>query len=321
MSSNRANCVKLREGFTKYRIDIGMRDAFNASWIDTRYGRLLVYRYGDKGDNGITSLYYCFLDDDWDRLNEKHGLLLNNRQDPRLLEKDGKFYLSVNTRQALDGKTSTKDRMELYRLEVLSDKMVVPHCFGQFEIIENWDGYKRVCEKNWVPFFNDGQMYYIYSLNPHRILKIDFKGGSVSLVHKEGFVSCAWPEKYGKTLRLNTPPVLMNDGTYLGTFHTRFMTRNPLPPSHYYTGFYRFSGKPPFEVLEVGKKPMILPTDAYQPNTRWNCMDLAIFPLGMEVDEDKELVRMIGGDSDHYVIGMDLSLKDVLGSLVSVGRV
>ena len=301
------------------RIDIGKNDAFNASWIDTRFGRLLIYRYGTEGDHGSTSLHYCFLDEDWDVLNNHHNLLLKECQDPRFVEHAGELYIAVCHKVVLDG--SFRYQMGLHSLSVMDEKVVTARRIGLFDGIGNWAGYKRGDrERNWIPFSNDGHMYMIYSVNPHRILEVDVKTGAVSLVYSSEYRDCAWPKKYGEVLRLSTNVVLMNDGTYLGSFHTRFMTRNPHPPSHYYTGFYRFSRNPPFEVLEVSKQPLILPTDCYKPNTRFNCMDLAVFPLKLEVNEGQGVVRVVGGDSDHYVVAIDMPLKDVVGSLVPVSR-
>jgi len=124
-------------------------------------------------------------------------------------------------------------------------------------------GQKKKPEKNWIPFTNEGKLYYVYKPIPHRILRCE----------SDGFC-----EKYAQTtyeplmrlvrehpswdVRGSGQAVLVKDPEATPT----------LPRTHYlgllhvfdkgsgrYAHFaYRFSSGPPFEILQVSSQLPLL---------------------------------------------------------------
>ena len=74
-------------------------------------------------------------------------------------------------------------------------------------------------EKNWVPFEYQKALLFTYSINPHKILKVE--GPEITHLpasNADALQKFSWEKKWG-ILRRGTPPKLI-DGQYLSFFHS-----------------------------------------------------------------------------------------------------
>jgi hypothetical protein len=210
---------------------------------------------------------------------------------------DGRLFQFDGTTYMLSAFRGNVVRQELWEL---AGPRFVPLRRRAFVGVEGLREYSPRCEKNWGPFEHEG-IKFVYSIRPHRIVTIghtiegDQHGSLVhaELLHQtEWAIPESWKQQWGSEFRGSTPPVRLADGTFLGTWHTPGC-------GGYYQGFYRFAGRPPFEVLEIGRRPFITPatTTGHNPRSPVRC----VFLLSMQVEAD--LVRVCGGDNDASNVG------------------
>ena len=292
------NGTMLRCGGTKYVIETGDPYAFNGASILTPSGRLLIHRRGDGKENGLRYL--------WIDAQGGGGWLPQLRGDPRLILHDGKLLVSDNFIASHGG-----DRIQLH--EVLIDgRDARTREIARFEHIPGLQ-LDRL-EKNWCPFSVGGQLYFEYSVNPHIILACDLHSNSIELAfHNEAKRLPFHVEGVGP-LRLSTPAVLLNDGgkgeTFLGAFHA-------VRDGDYYSAFYQFSTRPPFEIIAISTSPVLWPEDA--DDISWRNLGWRIlFMQSLEVDESGDRALMYGGDNDHACIRIDMKLSTILAGMAPV---
>ncbi|WP_321376962.1 glycosyltransferase family 9 protein [Trichococcus shcherbakoviae] len=294
--------VVTQTGGTKRYLNVKDDRAFNGTLAKTNRGTICVFRDG----NG-ESLRYIYVDDSLKPITRWRDTGLVRNDDARIIQHSGKLYLTTSYHWQSNGMQA---RTELREMEVGRDGELITKEIAKFDTIDNWPGYcRRGLEKNWAPFSSDGEYFYVYSLQPHRILQVNLSTGVASLLCSTGFRSC-W-DNLGE-LRLSSPPVMMHNGNYLSTFHVR-------NNGDYSTGFYEFEGKPPYRVLRISKKPELYPEDAGGRAMRTQA-GLTIFVTGMQLDETADNVRLCGGDYDEYVVAIDFQLSKVLANLIPVTR-
>lgn len=164
-------------------------------------------------------------------------------------------------------------------------------------------------EKNWVPFVADGELYLIYSGEPHCVLQPDVNTG----VCKQ--IACTdthtrW--KWG-TIRGGTPACPV-DGGFLTFFHSsEFLPAETIfgkkPSRSYAMGAYLFQESYPFAVSSIS--PPIGSLDDYAENRR-----KVVFPSGMVVDGD--LIHLVWGKNDTRMCLSTLDKKKLLASMIPV---
>lgn len=99
-------------------------------------------------------------------------------EDPRVIynnEKD-EIYLNFNALTPIEDRQMFGQSIKIYR-EGHEFKYNKTEPLTQFEHVK---GYRAVTEKNWVPIIIKGELHYIYSLSPLRILKCDVEPESIS---------------------------------------------------------------------------------------------------------------------------------------------
>lgn len=245
--------------------------------------------------------------------------------DPRLIKYKDKYYLSVS--RLLVG----PEKIYLWLLDI-NDKITINKQYNiSFTQFNKWPSYKPQREKNWTPWEYDGKFLYTYSLNPHKILEIDVNNNdSTQLIAETSWESYGWwdNQKWVDPIyRLNTPPLLLPDGTYLSVFHSMRMSSLNTPwhriqPNDllsYWTGFYLFEGKPPFRVLRISKSPFmtpdfILPSDwPFQPPPSGGN---PFYPFNLMLRDDK--IILAGGSNEVAIAYCNIPLNDILNSLSPV---
>lgn len=95
-----------------------------------------------------------------------------------------------------------------------------------------------VPEKNWMPFEKDGALHFVYSVNPHIVLRCNLETGDCAKIAE------SYNEKVPKTIR-GGGQVKYYKGQWLGIGHTRQTTNS------YVSHFYTFSDDDNFTVTGV----------------------------------------------------------------------
>ncbi|CAN5768665.1 hypothetical protein BH10CHL1_BH10CHL1_07860 [soil metagenome] len=174
-------------------------------------------------------------------------------------------------------------------------------------------GPRQVIEKNWMLFEYDGDLFAVYQIAPHTILRVNLRG--------QGAIECkpaytipwdvsAYAQQYGSPSG-GAPPVRQGD-RYVSFFHSkrplsrlRWMMRywpvspwTPLPryvmaierrlrepfaQVRYYAGVYTFAAAPPFRPIWMAQTPVLRPEDQprrQQPIRANPCADGIVYPCG-----------------------------------------
>lgn len=221
---------------------------FNPSIIESGEGYLFTYRNGWKGSN----IYGVRLDQQFKPVSESKLLDLNRngsgygREDSRLFRLNGKLHIMYIGVIGRYGPTNVLfARLNEETLEV-EDKFF-PRGFPR----QSW-------EKNWQLFDYQGIAHAVYTINPHKILRIE--GNNAQFVYETSFKG-SWSGGY---MRGGASPVLHN-GEWWCFFHgkwDRMRARLPHQPTtdsmrHVYNfGVYTFNPEPPFQILRYSPHPL-----------------------------------------------------------------
>ena len=169
-------------------------------------------------------------------------------------------------------------------------------------------------EKNWSPFVYEGEPYFVYSINPHQILKypsmLPMNLGSESMLS-----DLDWPSNIWGVLRGGTPAQLV-DGEYLAFFHSAFGDRKGI--GWYVMGAYTFEATPPFRITSISPYPILFKDIYNSPlqntaNPRIRCL----YPAGFVCDQG--LIHVSCGENDSAVKIITMDKKALLNSLKRVG--
>lgn len=254
------------------------------------------------------------------------NLSISYYMDPRIMKYEEDYYISVGTINY------GPDTITLFKLKIEESGITIDHTSNLvFHTIIDWPGYRKSLEKNWTPWTHEGKFLYTYSLNPHRILELDIKGSRhVKLIASTTWKSSSWwsIESFAEPrYRLNCPPILLPDGSYLSVFHTMKMQelRTPwhkITPNNlrsYYMGFFQFEGTHPFKVVKISKLPFITPfynLPSYWPFHPPPSGGNPFYPFSMILDSDN--VHLFGGSNEIAIAYCTIPLLDILNSLCPV---
>lgn len=166
----------------------------------------------------------------------------------------------------------------------------------------NYSGADR-CEKNWVPFLQDGALHCVYGYDPHTILRCGDRGWR--LIHAR---EVDWGWSYGE-VHGSTPPVWHN-GRWYCFFHSARIESNV---KVYYVGCYTMARD--FSVEAVTARPIMAggthafvePHDLpWRPGSRVS----AVFPCGALVLGDEWLVSYGFFDAELRVARISVDALD-----------
>lgn len=180
-------------------------------------------------------------------------------EDPRLIKANGKVYIIVTGYNTL--KVETPMRPECTDLGFLLHAAEVtsysPISFGP-PVKLTFVGMGKI-EKNWAMFHPenaDGTTYAVYSIFPHRIVSVDLKSGDVAFAHETPSPAVGnLADQIGAQTSwfhggAGVAQVKHGDQEYfLSIMHASSPPGEEVP---YRNWPYKFSAKPPFEILEVG---------------------------------------------------------------------
>ena len=167
-----------------------------------------------------------------------------------------------------------------------------------------------VRQKNWMPFVHLGVVHFVASVKPHIVYQMPRLYEEAVQVHESGWLSPWFTEEF---LRGNTNPVQLDDGNYLGTFHSVIRTGKM---HDYDNGCYVFEGKPPFRVLRAGVRTYLPAEAAIEPHFRKAGQIRVCFPVGMIRDGEQLLISY--GDNDSAVKIMKTTVTEMLATTLEV---
>jgi predicted GH43/DUF377 family glycosyl hydrolase len=159
------------------------------------------------------------------------------------------------------------------------------------EHIEDWPGYKKVSpEKNWMPFDSglcDREICLVYSVAPHRIVKLVLTTGKVHLAYME-----PWSPLGGRPgLSGNTNAIPVGD-FFMSAFHWK-------EDHAYWTSYYLFDRKPPYRPRRIAREPLWTPAMSVEEKRSSRvarCFKNVIFPVGLARQKDR--ILMSYGEND-----------------------
>ena len=178
-------------------------------------------------------------------------------------------------------------------------------------------------QKNWIPFYYNESLLFIYSLVPLTVLRMKSQDenyvGEMEVFSVNSLQNKSYPlpwkgDKYGSEIRGGSTAVFVNNG-YLLFFHTLsmdFAVRN------YFMGAMHLCPNPPFKIRAMSSYP-IVKSDWYEGS--WvlkNTIDYVVFPVGLALDPDKTHVWLSYGRQDHIGEIAKLEIKGLLDSLENV---
>lgn len=281
--------------------------AFNAGLIafDDRY--ICVYRSSEVEFTG------CVLDKDLDIEPGSYRFQLSNCADPRLVWTPDNRLLVIYS--SVDEGMSH----EFIAASILMDRNESDRFIDTLPIRLSPKG-SGGRQKNWMPFICDGAVYVIASVCPHVVYRLKTTAdASFELGQRyETNFSPPWFNRH--QLRGNTTAIALDDGTYLGTFHTA-MFQPPLLPMHrrsvfYDNGCYVFEGQPPFKVLRCANRTYLPAESAVEPPFRKAGEIQVNFPVGAVREGDEILISY--GDNDSCVKIMRTTVAALLDTTLEV---
>lgn len=239
---------------------------FNPSLIEWRGGYLFAWRSGWAGSD----IYLTHMDREFAphgppiRLELFHPRQANyGREDPRLFLFRGRLHVSYIGVEGYNGRVLRTS--QLYAR--IGDDLRVEQVFAPRYARRNaW-------EKNWSFFEHGGQLYAVYSIAPHRIVRVD--GERVELAHE---TPTPLPWKGGE-MRGGAAPVLVGD-EWWSFFHDR-VEENGFRT--YRAGLYTFEDRPPFRVQRMIAGPLLVADPRDKPGDQYAAV---IWPGGAVRDGD-----------------------------------
>ncbi|NCC30913.1 MAG: hypothetical protein EOM24_02690 [Chloroflexia bacterium] len=235
-----------------------------------------------------------------------------NHYDPRFLVYQDRLFVHYNN----DWNTVPN---QIFLVELDPDTLQARSSARLLEL----QGPRQPCEKNWLLFDHDGELFAIYQVAPHIVLHVDLAGsGPIRCrpVYRTAWDTTAYARRYG-ALRGGTPPVRVG-AHYISIFHSRTHAQKSAPTHHspavqrlkrmpwlrqitrwlrehfapvrYYGGVYAFAAEPPFAPTFLRPTPILWP-EREGPRQRPTASHMAprrvVYPCGLvHLDDGRWLV-------------------------------
>lgn len=194
-------------------------------------------------------------------------------------------------------------------------------------------GYKlKHIEKNWTPFTykefdKEEELFFIYSFNPYKILKlINPASGTVTIAYEKSAAAKAltnWENTWGE-IRGGTPAIKINDREYLSFFHSVFFHDSL---RHYVMGAIVFDATPPFSLKYISKHPILFKDIYSTPVTKHTWFyprpQRVIFPTGLVegVEGNRQVFYVVCGENDVAIKCVVIDKDILLQSLEEVAPI
>ena len=256
------------------------RPRFNASWIRYQGKLLLAYRTGWQGAMVRLSVMN---EDMTPQANYtlaplRHARASYGREDPRLFIYRDRLHVSYTGTELTSKGIVTNVLYARLNDRLGVEKVFYPH----YESRQPW-------EKNWVFFQSGDDLYCVYSINPHTILKVD--GEKIVDVYE---TPCTHPWSGGYQ-RGGCSPVIFG-GSLVHWFHGAWDLGDAWPTRQYNVGAYRFAPEPPFAIRSMTPHPVLLANLDSRPSDQY-CA--ALFPGGAMFEGGAW--RVVAGVHDRWI--------------------
>lgn len=270
-------------------------DAFNPSIARWHGSLLLSFRVYTSSKSHAPFIGLSWLDEQFDPIGEPHLLHFSDRrgqkiplnigEDPRLIVENERLWVSYNF------PVGSTCRMAWAELTWDGEHF-------SFHPLEYWLSFPQEHpsrpEKNWVPFFIDGESspFFSYALSPHHVLvqTAPHYCDSVAITNKP--LNWEWGE-----IRGGSPALSLGD-VHLGFFHSVQFTTNfdviGGVMRTYFAGAYLFSSKKPFELTHISTQPLPNPLSISKQLEDLNCE--GIYPGGFVFDS--QFIWLVFGRHD-----------------------
>ena len=274
---------------------------YNATIVEHKDQYLLFFRYdvmqSKRPGNYHTHIGCAFLDQNFKQTEEEFRNIDTGSyfsEDPRAFTVGDSLYLVFNDIHPGNHNCRT---MRIGKLNLAESKL---------DYVTDLDLQIKPVEKNWVPFeyVENGipRVYLGYSLNPHKVLKVEDPRTSV-LTHLmfpnfSTYNKLFWPSLWGDYVKGGTPAKKVGHD-YLSFFHTFFLDENKI--AWYNMGAYTFEDTPPFRINAISNYP-ILYKGIYNtpPSNTSDPTKHVVFPGGfVEGKKDgKDVFYLVCGEND-----------------------
>jgi len=168
--------------------------------------------------------------------------------------------------------------------------------------------------KNWMPFEYINELYFVYIISPHIILKCDINTGICNKLYETDNINNKIKYDHIPNLlkmshiECNVPPIIINMNKqkyYLNIGHvSQILSDNTIPIRKSF--FYIFNYEPPFDIIMYGK-PFDIMNEYY-----------ALVELVCGLIIKNNIVTISAGINDTYSILCDINLDEILNSLYKV---
>jgi len=267
---------------------------FNPALLALGDGYLFAFRNGWAGSD----IYLCRLGRDfaplggpW-KLDLAHDEASYGREDPRLFLFGGRAHVAFI---GVAGEASICHTSQLYAR--LGEDLAVEEVFyPRYPERQLW-------EKNWQFFEHDGELYAIYSVMPHRVLRI--RGAAAELVY-ETPAPPGWSWG-GGPVRGGASPVRVGDELWCFV-HDRVEEHGLRV---YRAGLYTFLAHPPFPVSRFTPAPLLAANKRTRPPDQYACV---IWPGGAVHEGGRWVLAC--GDHDRWSTIRALDHADLEAQLV-----
>jgi len=268
--------------------------AYNCALVDNGQKMHLFYRYEYNTGRDMTDLGVCELDNSFMPTNGTNKKLRVPRNtdkvitldDPRVIVWNNHYWMFyVQGVLNVRGGWYWSSSFNVAKLSLHGEflKNYVPVYGKNINNASSANSALTTTEKNWTPFIHNNKLHLIYNINPLEVLEFDPDTGMCNLISKQPMREMKkW--LWGDFLGGGTP-LIRRGNEYVGLFHS-FVNEYPGRPNvrSYYAGVYTMSVEPPFRLLRISKKPLMIPVpdehlDLRGPDACWrpNC----VYPCGM----------------------------------------
>jgi predicted GH43/DUF377 family glycosyl hydrolase len=171
------------------------------------------------------------------------------REDPRVVLFQGRFLVSYA--HWLQGRIYTAQQAFSWFSSSWGHISTFSVAYGGNGWSESLSGSGH--EKNWQPFFHDGVLHIVYSVQPHVVLRLDTPTSLKKYETRLDYV----PWSYGE-LRGGTPPIRIGK-EYITFPHSAHAWK--AHQKRYVSTVLAFEAKPPFRITRLCSKPLFQGSD------------------------------------------------------------
>lgn len=293
-------------------------NAFNPSIVHWKDELWMSFRMIPDPDNiWVSYIGIVRLDESFEPIGNSYILNCLDRsqvsahslEDARLISSEGRLYIVYNDHH--EPQRTWLRRVCFAELDFDGENFQCKN----YDIFLDFEGvsHKRK-EKNWSPFSYQGEIFFSYTLQPHRIIRSLSAENCETVFTSAGNIRWNWGEVRGGT------SALLLKGEYFAFFHSMRKMKtthsNGKSMLHYFIGAYTFSSEPPFSITRISKEP-IVGKGFYKPqdNYYWGARRV-VYPCGCVIDKNFIYVSYGREDREMWVAKIDKT--KLLDSLVPV---